>query len=686
MPRLRLRPAFAATTVAFALVGLGATSACLERPIAPLDPRTTANFTEAYPYTKVDKIDLLFAIDDSASMGDKQDLLAHAVPDLVDQLVNPACIDANGAWVAQPPSNAQACPAGSAREFTPVSDIHIGIVSSDLGARGTGQCAAKPDGDAAHLIEVAGVDTWDGLGFLVWDPEQQAEPVGVATSAELTSALGQMVRGVGETGCGYEASLESWYRFLVDPEPYAKFDEAGKPSGVDQTLLDRRSAFLRPDSMVAIVMLTDENDCSLRMDGTHLADNPAGSVGIYCLQHPDMLYPVERYVTALTSDTVPNRSGELVPNPLFFGQKDGVSYRRPSDRVYLAGIVGVPWQDIARKDGNGVPSLTAGLMSASELSEQAAWDVILGDPARGIAPSDPHMIESVTPRPGLAPTTAGTMADPIHGHEWNAGEAHSMSLQYACVFDLRPEDWLGDEPGESAPDCNPVNADPSELQNPLCQDETGAYTSVQRRAKAFPGLRHLQVLRGIGPRAIVGSICPAEIDDEGAKDYGYRPAIAALSERLKDGLKDPCLPRSLTPKPDGQVDCVILEARHGSSSCDCSGTARAPVANAHLSAVEAAAALPASQANDYDCYCEVTQLAGEALDACQNVNSPSVTTSDDAPVDGWCYVDATAEAAVGNPELVEHCAATEQRTIRFLGEGAVQPGATLFITCHQEID
>ena len=23
----------------------------------------------------------------------------------------------------------------------------------------------------------------------------------------------------GENGCGYEASLEAWYRFLVDPEP-----------------------------------------------------------------------------------------------------------------------------------------------------------------------------------------------------------------------------------------------------------------------------------------------------------------------------------------------------------------------------------------------------------------------------------------------------------------------------------
>jgi hypothetical protein len=28
-----------------------------------------------------------------------------------------------------------------------------------------------------------------------------------------------MVVGAGQIGCGYEAQLESWYRFLVDPTP-----------------------------------------------------------------------------------------------------------------------------------------------------------------------------------------------------------------------------------------------------------------------------------------------------------------------------------------------------------------------------------------------------------------------------------------------------------------------------------
>ena len=71
------------------------------------------------------------------------------------------------------------------------------------------------------------------------------------------------------------------------------------------------------------------------------------------------------------------------------------------------------------------------------------------------------------------------------------------------------------------------------IQNPLCQDlTTGMYGKVQYRAKAYPGVRQLQVLEGIGPQAIVASICPDSLDPaakmSGAANYGYRPAIAAI--------------------------------------------------------------------------------------------------------------------------------------------------------------
>ena len=76
--------------------GLGA-SACLNRPLCDTDcrPKTTNIFVDQIKQKSVDKIDLLFMIDNSISMADKQLVLQAAVPDLVQRLVNPNCVDPN---------------------------------------------------------------------------------------------------------------------------------------------------------------------------------------------------------------------------------------------------------------------------------------------------------------------------------------------------------------------------------------------------------------------------------------------------------------------------------------------------------------------------------------------------------------------------------------------------------------
>jgi hypothetical protein len=71
---------------------------------------------------------------------------------------------------------------------------------------------------------------------------------------------------VQQHGCGLEAQLESWYRFLVQPDPWQSITRSSDPvpkaqyEGVDATLLKMRHDFLRPDSLVAVVQLTDEED------------------------------------------------------------------------------------------------------------------------------------------------------------------------------------------------------------------------------------------------------------------------------------------------------------------------------------------------------------------------------------------------------------------------------------------
>src|SRR5687767_13961990 len=58
--------------------------------------RTSNVVVKRLTQTAVDKADLLFMIDNSISMADNQDILAKAVPVLVQRLVDPICTDDQG--------------------------------------------------------------------------------------------------------------------------------------------------------------------------------------------------------------------------------------------------------------------------------------------------------------------------------------------------------------------------------------------------------------------------------------------------------------------------------------------------------------------------------------------------------------------------------------------------------------
>jgi hypothetical protein len=235
------------------------------------------------PPAPVDKLDLLFMIDNSSNMGDKQALLAQAVPDLIARLVAPNCVDAQGNVVGV--STGGQCAQGML-EFQPVVDMHIGIVSSSLGGRGSDQCdpgATNPangklnahNDDKGHLIDRGGADEHavadaSPSNFLAWLPDvpqnqgKGAPPVPAITDAQkLVGDFTDLISGVHEHGCGFEAQMESWYRFLVQPDPFDQILMNGPRAslfGVDATILQQRHDFLRPDSALAVVVVTDESE------------------------------------------------------------------------------------------------------------------------------------------------------------------------------------------------------------------------------------------------------------------------------------------------------------------------------------------------------------------------------------------------------------------------------------------
>ncbi len=579
------------------------------------------------------QMDLLFLIDNSISMADKQELLAQAVPELLSRLTNPLCIDAAGVPLVPPPPGEE-CPDGQRRQFDPVTDLHVGFITSSLGDAGA-DAACPPEGDPrhrpgstdmAHLI--GSLPRGQGLGanehgFLEWHAGDDVAP--------LNSAAQQLLRAVDDTGCGWEATHESWYRFLVDPEPYRSLVREPCPDSdseapncvaleqvdgqvaLDETVLAQRAAFLRPGSLLSIVVLSDENDCSFRVGPKdwvqwELGDaRPPPSASSSCASDPnhrccyscgapppdgcepdpqcgadlsapprvppeqdglglrcfdvqrrfgrDVLYPVERYRNALAQrqlcksapdlDLAGCAAADVIDNPLF-------AVGREPGSVVLTALVGVPWQSLASAvDASGAPLEGAELRfkSAAELSAaaDATWSNILGSPGvrwRAAAegrperasvpptpPLLPQMQESPLPRPEVVP------GNPMNGREFDTADPYAdpprpNDLQYACIFPLpRPIDCLT----RNRNDNEPCGCYPDENESPICEERPGTspVTTTQFSAPAWPGLRHLDLLQRYGDNAVLTSICSRNTTEESAADFGYRPAMAALLERLQ---------------------------------------------------------------------------------------------------------------------------------------------------------
>jgi hypothetical protein len=707
----------------FGVVGAG----CLTRPVVHQEPDTKENFTTTVRQQAVDKIDLLFDIDNSASMGDKQDYLKKAIPDLINRLVLPNCVDTMDMMTIHPRDASGACPMGSKEEFPPVHNMHIGVVTSALGMRGGDVCDPtekiqsgplmglnKHNDDQAHLInratdtETAEMDMLPS-NFLDWFPSVSANTgvnpgsgaVPITDVAKLKQDFSDLIAGVHELGCGIESQLETWYRFLIQPDPYDQIVVNGGKAGwqgVDTTIIKQRHDFLRPDSLVAIIVLSDENDSEIDVRALGgqafnwmsrgfqppkatqaCATNPGDPACTSCaingndpgcpqgtntsypmnnndwgynvnLRHVhmkqkygvDVQFPITRYVNGLSNTTVPNRDGEYpagksnyvgnnnCTNPLFASSlPDGSAVDsntlcnlpkgvRTKDLIFYAHIGGVP-HELLHFDPNSTKN--------SELSD-ADWVKILGkDPQHyDYSGIDPHMVEDYKPRMGI------TKPDPENGYDWKTDSSPSfVDREYACIFAIpTARNCAGaNNPNADICDCpSTVPADATTIP-PVCDPAT---PTSQIKAKAYPTIREILLARLMGQQGILSSLCPIDVNDNGAGNdplYGYRPAVAVIVDRLKNALANTCLPQPLTADSTGNVPCLILGVFPDNQPC----TARAGFANPTDATIAAKFAKDNVIDTTKQTICQLTQLTSAQL-----VNGSCATATNA----GWCYVTGTA--------------------------------------------
>lgn len=645
-----------------------------------------------------DKLDLLLVVDNSIGMQPKQALLSSSLSHALGRLVNPPCVKEGSSVETPAASPSSACESGQRRLFQPVSDVHVGVVTSSLGSHGAvgGACAEGSIGfnptqaDMAHLLGTLRTGLPGDQGFVKWTPAQ--------TEQTLVDQVAQHVSAAGATGCGWEAPLEAMYRFLVDPAPYAsitlKNQQAVLSADDDEVLLGQRATFLRDDSALGVVLLGDENDCSI-VDGgpswrlltvkqpnnepmvlprptaacatdplgpccrscaiaettppvgcAPLPEDPACKAGAFLPEADDSpnlrcfqpkrrfgfqwLQPMARYVAGFRDETVPGRGGEPVQNPLFFSGQKR-NGRQPGD-VVVGGIVGL------------VPGLV------DLLPSDAGWVEALGDPEKYVDPADPHMVESTVPRKGM-PTYGAPTTDPVSGFDW---DTQNSSLQYACIFDKPAPVSCTTTPGC---ECNGT-------PNPLCDPPTSA---SQARDGARPGLRQLDLLRQLGESGVAGSICA---------DPGL--SLRAFADRVGNRMSA-CNIDVPVRHADGSLPCVLVEASPGvDGACDCTGPGRYPVEPYKAGVARAEAErLGLGQGA---CLCQIDQLLSEALTQCQEGATPPSEP-------GWCYLaketrwfDGSVVPAVGAPSVLGSCG----RKIRFTAAAAPEKGSTLLLLCVPE--
>lgn len=206
------------------VAAIGLLAGCPDRTISEVNPQQGRVEYKDIPVTVNRNIDILFVIDDSPSMADKQANLKNNFPNFINVL--------NTIQGGLP-------------------DVHIGVVSSDMGTKATqepspgaaigslgmGGCSGTGDGGNLQIA------TAPVTGTYISDIKQTDGSRQVNYTGDLATVFGQMATGVGAGGCGFEQHLEAM-RAALNNNP-------------------ANAGFLRPDAYLAVIFIADEDDCTI---------------------------------------------------------------------------------------------------------------------------------------------------------------------------------------------------------------------------------------------------------------------------------------------------------------------------------------------------------------------------------------------------------------------------------------
>lgn len=223
-------------------------------------------------------VDVLFVVDNSHSMAEEQASLAEQFPRMVRALIT-GDVDGDGVL-----------------DFPAAADLHLGVVTSDMGTGGHSLpgCSEPMFGDDG-ILRTEGNTAVEGCAA-TYPPFVSFNPSEGDTVDQAASDFA-CVAQVGTEGCGIEQHFEASLKALVPSGSGVTFfgDTTGHGDAAN-------AGFLRADSVLAVVVVADEDDCSVSDPDLF---NPSSEtytepLNLRCATYAEeALHPVSRYVDGL---------------------------------------------------------------------------------------------------------------------------------------------------------------------------------------------------------------------------------------------------------------------------------------------------------------------------------------------------------------------------------------------------
>ncbi len=265
-------------------------------PDVPTDTRTCEDAGPIEPGVEL-LVDMLFVVDSSGSMSEEQAALAREFPRMVRMLVT-GDLDEDGR-----------------AEFEPVTDLRVGVITTELSTHGIavpGCSADVLDGDDGALRT---------HGYWWRDECRRHYPSFLSFRAEEGGADRfvadfSCVAQVGNEGCGIEQPLEAALKALTPSTSEITFVDGTGRRDLDNT------GFVRDDAVLAVVVVTDEDDCSVAdpelydLESERYPFDPMTG-NLRCFSYPEALTPTRRYLDGF-------RGFKEDPNDFFFAAITGV--------------------------------------------------------------------------------------------------------------------------------------------------------------------------------------------------------------------------------------------------------------------------------------------------------------------------------------------------------------------------